>query len=660
MTALRRLSFALKALRQLGPRPLALYAWYRIGLRSGWLRWQTNERRTVGETGVLSPVLLLPPRDELAAVLGKDGVAHLMAEADEIAAGQVRLFGGNPRPLDLAPPPPPRHWTACEIRPAADADIKFIWEAARFGWAFSLARAYYLGQEERYAAAFWQAAETFWQNNPPNCGPNWVSAQEVALRLMAFVFAGQVFAPAECSTPARLARLAQSIAAHAARIPSTLAYARAQNNNHLLSEAAGLITAALALPNHPAACRWLAMGCQWFDWALQHQIAADGAYCQHSANYHRLMLQLALWVTALQPPTANRLQAAGKHRLAQATRWLLALLDPSSGHLPNLGPNDGAYILPLTSLPHDDYRPVAQAASLAFLGQAALPGGKWDEMALWLSPGTHKRSGVTLVETTPIASDQPAPTVLRGLNSWAYLRAARFRARPGHADQLHLDLWWRGLNIAQDAGSYLYNAHPPWDNALARTAVHNTVMVDEQEQMTYAGRFLWLDWAQAEAISREKDADGKWERLAAQHDGYRRLGVVHRRVVTTFSDGRWLVEDQLIPVGASHAGEVSHRCRLHWLLPDWPYELQAPGDLLRLASPWGWISLHIGVRAEHLIERRWRLARAGERLCGDGSAAPVEGWTSPTYGTKIPALAWVVEVTARLPVALTSQWHFPS
>ena len=33
-------------------------------------------------------------------------------------------------------------------------------------------------------------------------------------------------------------------------------------------------------------------------------------------------------------------------------------------------------------------------------------------------------------------------------------------------DQLHLDLWWRGLNIAQDAGTYLYNADPPWDNPL--------------------------------------------------------------------------------------------------------------------------------------------------------------------------------------------------
>ena len=137
--------------------------------------------------------------------------------------------------------------------------------------------------------------------------------------------------------------------------------------------------------------------------------------------------------------------------------------------------------------------------------------------------------------------------MLKGAHgSWAYLRAARFTSRPGHADQLHLDLWWQGLNLAQDPGTYRYTAAPPWDNALASTLVHNTLSVDGREQMTRAGRFLYLDWAQASPARARpgcRMAPGSGSR--ASHDGYRRLGVTHQRQVTAFQDGRWLVEDSL-------------------------------------------------------------------------------------------------------------------
>ena len=65
-----------------------------------------------------------------------------------------------------------------------------------------------------------------------------------------------------------------------------------------------------------------------------------------------------------------------------------------------------------------------------------------------------------------------------------------------------------------DAGTYLYNAAPPWDNSLAFTAVHNTLTVNQRNQMTPAGRFLFVDRAQAEVVEAADD------RLTARHDGY--------------------------------------------------------------------------------------------------------------------------------------------
>ncbi len=126
-----------------------------------------------------------------------------------------------------------------------------------------------------------------------------MSGQEVALRLVAFVWAGQVFASASASTPQRKASLAAAVAAHAARIPPTLVYARSQQNNHLLSEAVGLLTAGLALPDHPGAASWRDLGWRWLNKGLQSQIDGYGEYSQHSTNYQRLMLQLVLWVDRL-------------------------------------------------------------------------------------------------------------------------------------------------------------------------------------------------------------------------------------------------------------------------------------------------------------------------------------------------------------------------
>jgi hypothetical protein len=250
--------------------------------------------------------------------------------------------------------------------------------------------------------------------------------------------------------------------------------------------------------------------------------------------------------------------------------------------------------------------------------------------------------------------------------SWAYLRAARFTGRPGHADQLHLDLWWRGLNIAQDAGTYLYNAPPPWENALARTEVHNTISLDGMDQMTHAGRFLWLDWAQAQAVEWERPEDGSWERAAALHNGYRHLGAAHRREVTASANDRWVVSDRIFPSKGSTPSPQSVNARLHWLLPDWEWRLEIGewrlGILLR--SPEGLIRLQMGYDPQSLISNlhspfRHQVERAGELLSGEGPISPTWGWASPTYGVKIPALSISISVQRPLPIHLLSEWIFP-
>ena len=680
-----RLALAFKAARELGLPALRDYASYQLGLHSGALRRRTPAGDAFpwpgGAAGEFQPFLTLQQPRVLSGALGAAGASDLRREAEEIAAGKSRLFGGPAVRLELAPPGPLRHWTAYRGEPAAspERDIKWTWEPARCGWIFVLARAYHLDRDERCAAALWQQLETFLDANPANLGPNWISAQEVAMRLMAFSFALQVFAASPHTTPERRRRLVQAAAAHARRIPPSLAYARAQKNNHLLVEAAGLWTASVLLPGHPQAQEWGRLGRRWFNHAVLTQFAPDGAYIQHSVNYHRLALQAALWVRRLAASQGETLDEAVQQALAAGTRWLLKLVDRGSGCPPNLGPNDGANLLPLAACPFSDYRPALQAAAQAFLGERPFPLGPWDEPLLWLGEAGWEKSIYTNAQ---IAQDmkkrdnqaaagsmaaelRDTPHVLRSRRSWAYLRAARFASRPGHADQLHLDLWWRGLNVAQDAGTYLYNAPPPWDNALVHTTFHNTLSVDGRDQMTPAGRFLFLDWAQARVILRDRTGDGSAENLLARHDGYRGLHLVHQRQVSVLHPDRWVVQDWLLPTEAgSRQPPPMVSARLHWLLPDWKWELQAPGGnafMLRIKSPYGWITLTIA--SPRSLE--CSLARAGELVYAP-QPVPVEaarGWAAPTYGHKVPALSAAASLHLGSPpggdLFLESTWEFP-
>jgi asparagine synthase (glutamine-hydrolysing) len=207
------------------------------------------------------------------------------------------------------------------------------------------------------------------------------------------------------------------------------------------------------------------------------------------------------------------------------------------------------------------------------------------------------------------------------------IRAAHYRDRPNQADQLHLDVWWQGINVACDSGAYLYNGTPPWQNALATTAVHNTVGVDEQDQMTRAGRFLWLDWAQA-SCEVVRSPHQQIERWRGSHNGYRRLDsrLDHVREVLRLGDDHWLVRDSLV-------GQKSHRFRLHWLLANFPHRWEEATGRLRLETPAGEYVVQVGSTTGH--------AQASI-VVGDPNST--RGWRSRYYGDREPAISLALEM----------------
>ncbi len=644
---MKNLIITFKTISQLGLKYNLNYFLYQLGLISG-------HYRRVTPVNFILPIQNLTPEkiqwpfnqpnaDALIPFLVNQK-KEVLAKADEIVAGHVRLFDGPLVRLNLTPKEDLYHWTDYE-RGKADyhsKEVKLIWEPARFGWVFPLARAYLMSNNNDYAQCFWRYFEEFTSANPFNLGPNWTSAQEIALRLIALTFAGVIFKDSPISTQDRMQFLLASIYMHAKRIPPTLCYAKAQNNNHLISEAVGLYNAAALFVNLPEATGWRELGWKWFNYAIATQIDENGEYIQHSTNYHRLMLHQALWMMLICKNLHKSLPTQTLQKLNQATKWLLAHIEPINGCTPNLGHNDGSNILPLSGCSYADMRPAAQAASQAFLGKASFPTGPWDELCIWLdlptSPNNvkefqhHKQQGVL-----HIGDD----------DSHAYLQAAHYKNRPAHADQLHVDLWFEGHNLTLDAGTYLYNALSPWENSLAGTRVHNTVTINDQDQMTRAGRFLWLDWAQAKILKSTSSE------IIVEHNGYKRLGIIHRRKIEQTNSTNWIIVDTLIPI--KKISEVM-TATLHWLLPDWQWAIDK--YKLSLYAPFGLASINVKPDLkDKIFGQEMDIIRAGKSMLLKTAHVPILGWYSPTYNLKIPALSFYFRAKFKPPIEISTFWQ---
>jgi hypothetical protein len=591
--------------------------------------------------------------------IGLDGEKSVLAQANRILEGDLPFFGqleytcGFPprwfhNPLTGQSVAPQQPWTHMRFASPAYGDLKYILEPSRFLFVYPLVRAYALSSDERFPQAFWSAIEDWARHSPPMAGPLWICGQECSLRILAWSFALHAFIDSPSTTDERVALLLSMIAAHAWRTAQTLGYARSQRSNHLISEAVGLWTAGILYPELAEAQVWRRLGEHLLREAVLDHITPEGVSHQHSFNYQRMILHLLLWTLRLSEIVSCPLHEDIRARAQSAYEFIGRFVDPISGFVPNYGSNDGSLILPLASSSYRDFRPLLQLGA-AVLDRPALKPGSWDEAALWFG-------------VTPKIAQAPAPPTsadtgyfrLGNQESWALIRAGHYTRRPFQADQLHVDLWWQGINLARDPGTYLYNGPAPWNNGLAGTAVHNTITIDHQDQMRRASRFLWIDRAQASGQVYSSNGHSCADRFEGEHDGYRRFGANHRRTVQWLGGSGWVIKDEILN-DIGWAGE--HDVRLHWLVADLPFELRGAPFQVAFKSQQQqirWIILSSS-------ETNGFIVRAGKQVAGNHGAksgspalAAAEtqllGWEAPTYGDLRPAVALVQQTRSALPV----------
>jgi hypothetical protein len=631
---MRRLKSVPDLLRTFGWRGLARRGLYVAGTRSGWFeRLQPVSSITASE-----PDLTWPYRFDLKRIRRLYDTlpeitsirATVEAQVTALLEGQMLYFSGEhvnigwpPRwlenPSTLSVYDANLHWSRIPDFDPIMGDIKYTWEPSRFSFVYLLARAFVLSGNDRYPEAFWQALEDWAAKNPINGGPNWRCGQETSLRAMSVLFGLLTFADHLSTTAARLQLASSLLHASGKRVEPTIGYALSQRNNHALSEAVGLWTLAALFTDWPEAASWRRTAETALREVLEDQFYPDGAYAQQSFNYQRLAMHNLMWLMRISSLTDTPTPSGVCEALERCACFLYALQDDSSGWLPNYGANDGALILPLSSADYRDYRPTLQAASLMTTGQPLYTAAPHDEEAIWLAPDAlENRSHEVIPARESLTASISGHYTSRGPSSFAFWRTAQYRHRPAQADNLHLDIWFDGVNLALDPGTYSYNKPVPWDNALARTRVHNTGNADGLDQMTRAGRFLWLDWNDAVVIDHvQHDVSDLWlleTRLIPKAHGSSR----HRRAILRSGDA-YAIADALKAETAQHIG-------IHWNLAPLDWTPTQTTNNLCLSSP----NFIVTVQCLQPASITIGLGEDKTRLTG---------WQSRYYGVLEPCLA---------------------
>lgn len=373
-------------------------------------------------------------------------------------------------------------------------DIKAVWEASRFTHFFYFARAYMINKDVKYYKAFSIQISDWIKQNPYSYGPNYKCGQEATLRMINALIAYSVFKDYGLATKEDEINLKKLVEGSYKKVISNFFYAhKCIKNNHTLSEITGLIIGSWCSEDENA----LKRSYQLMDKEIENQFINDGGYIQYSFNYQRFALQIMEFVLKISEITGIELSDQSKVLIEKSVLQMYQLQD-ESGDVPNYGSNDGALIFPVTTSNYRDFRPVLNTVYAVLKGKRLYNQGNYDEELLWFSDIDIRNIPYADIQRKSVSYGDSGFYSLRHNDGHLMIVLQDFKTRPAQMDQMHIDLWHKGVNVLCDSGTYSYATD--LGKQLALTAGHNTVKIGDKEQMKKHGPFLIYDWTSATEV----------------------------------------------------------------------------------------------------------------------------------------------------------------
>jgi len=449
---------------------------------------------------------------------------------------------------------------------ASVGDAKVTWELNRHQHLVTLAKAYRLTDDYRFASELIAQWRHWQRENPYPRGINWASSLEVAFRSLSWLWVYFLLEGTPAMTAEFREQWLRAMALSGRHIELYLS-TYFSPNTHLLGEGVALFFIGTLCPELRSSSRWKRRGWEIVLRESERQVRPDGFYFEQSTYYHVYALDFLLHTGVLAslndmpfPPEYNR-------RLEHMLDALAVLC--RAGAPTRWGDDDAGRVFdPRRNRAEHLSDPLATGAVLFGRGDFKSLAGGLREETLWLLG----EQGVA--EFDRIEAKQPGMSSLALPETGLYVMSCSERklqavidagpqgalaAGHGHADALSLTLHAEERELLGDPGTYEYVSAGTERDQFRGTAAHNTLELDGRNQSEPNGPFAWKSLTRAKA---ENWISGQtFDLFVGSHDGYSGLEnpAIHRRWVFFRRPKFWLVRDLMLGTG-------KHQLDLRWHL----------------------------------------------------------------------------------------------
>jgi hypothetical protein len=548
----------------------------------------------------------------------------VVAEAERYLRGEYRMLNLSfqESPLDWHRDPQTGRRALFEfglgldfLDPRLVGNIKYVWEKNRHHHLTLLALAWALTKQDRFANEIQAQLRDWVKHNPFPLGINWASSLELGIRLISWVWIERLLrgSAVHPSLFGSEGALWSAIYWHQWMVAKNHSHGSSANN-HIVGEMAGLFVAASVWPAFGDSKHWQELSRKMLEREIIKQTFPSGINRELAFSYHIFSLEFFLLALAEAERCAAPFSDAYRARLTRMLEIMPQLMD-SGGNLPRFGDGDEGMAVQLQA-PTERcdgwlYRvgralvgakvPTLKGGALAaaILGFDSVPKAEW--MPERDSVG-FEDAGIYV-----LTFDRATPRevfVLADAGPHGYLSTAAH----AHADALSFTVSVGGEPILIDPGTFDYLMDEHWRSYFRSTRAHNTLVVDDLDQSTQAGLFLWAQKARTTVHSWKVTDSGA--HLVASHDGYAGVGVIHQRSLELHGD--------VVTVLDTLRGSGEHRVMLCFhTAPECRVERLAPTVLMISRDG---VQVRLTVSGDLAVE----IVRGGQNA----------GWYSSGYGLK--------------------------
>lgn len=452
------------------------------------------------------------------------------------------------------------------------SDARVLWELNRLGHFVTLARAYFITNDERYGAEFFSQLRSWDEQNPYGRGANWTCAMEVALRSMNLIAAFHVFRHSPQFDNDLLEPLLRLFQEHGNYIVDHDEFSHIATSNHYLSDLAGMLWLGNFLPEFRDSEYWSNVGSVDLLLEMDKQVLPDGADYEASTGYHRFVLELFLYSFVFQrlnedgiEPTEDDIPAESWNKLHQMLIYVRSYLRPD-GFAPLIGDTDSGQVLPMRRHRADDHAYLLAIGAVVFNDPGLkLAGVEPPEELFWILGEDGVRAFQAMSASDKYGGSRvftnAGTYIMRQDDLYLCFNASdagiNGRGSHGHNDVLSIEVSAGGRAFIIDPGTYVYSADLAKRHEFRSTAYHSTVQIDGLEQNTTRVDVPFVIGNEAKPRVLEWKTSDDFDKVVAEHCGY---PVTHRRTVTF--DKRecfWLIDDEFVG-----DGEHVYEARFHF------------------------------------------------------------------------------------------------